>query len=348
MRSTRNMTSIAVLTFIMAFVFSLELPMSLMATALTANRDTPIRVGELFSYTQASNHIYVGSIVCINSSGTALPGADATGLTVAGRAEVESDNDSSDYLSTRVIEVRRGVFLWANGDVITDADIGSVAYVTDDQTVQVGVSTYNIIAGLIVDVDSDGVWVDSGSPGGIGASAPTSLAVSGNAAITGTLGVTGASTFTGALGAQAGTFAATLAVAGASTFTGALGAQAGTFATTLAVTGITTLSGGQVTGYANKTAGYTVLTTDHLLSFNSSSNTTCTLLEASTALGQEFIITLQDDDGDLIVDTDGTDTFDGTNNRITFTNALDGATFVPTAANVFTVYGKTGGVLSTQ
>ncbi len=140
------------------------------ATALTDNRDTPMRSGEFLSLTQASNHIFAGSIVCENGSAAAVPGADASGYVVVGRAETESDNTAASYSSTRAITVRRGVFRWANGGSFTDANIGDTCYVADDQTVTTAaLATYDVAAGTIVDVDSDGVWVDTGPRGAAGA-----------------------------------------------------------------------------------------------------------------------------------------------------------------------------------
>jgi hypothetical protein len=99
------------------------------------------------------------------------------------------------------VNVARGVFRWANGGSFTAANLGDLAFVSDDQTVTTAASaTYDVIAGVIVDVDSDGVWVDTFDIGAQGAATPSSLAVSGNATVGGTLGVTGAATLSSTLG----------------------------------------------------------------------------------------------------------------------------------------------------
>jgi hypothetical protein len=149
------------------------------ATALSANRDTPMRSGELVTIVAASNHIYAGSIVCENGSAAAVAAADASGYAVIGRAEAEVDNTGVNYSATRTVTVRRGVFRWANGGTFTDANIGDLAYVSDDQTVTTAAAaTYDIVAGVIIDVDADGVWVDTYAIGGQGAASVTTLAVS--------------------------------------------------------------------------------------------------------------------------------------------------------------------------
>ena len=153
-------------------------------------------MGQYTTLTVASNVvIYAGSMVAA-SNGYAVAAENAAGLSVIGRGEDGVDNRGVNYLATKRIKIKRGVFNWANADGITAADIGKLAYVTDNQTVNKGGGGQNIIAGSIVDVDALGVWVDTGKIGPIGAATPTSLAVSGNATVTGTIGVTGTATFT--------------------------------------------------------------------------------------------------------------------------------------------------------
>lgn len=226
--------------------------------ALTADRDTPSRSGESISLTQGSNTIYAGSIVCVDSSGYAVPGADASGYMMVGRASKYSQNQYGNYSSTKKIAVDRGVFRWANGATYTDAAIGDFAYIFDDQTVNVaGSNTYDIVAGLIVDVDDSGVWVDCLAAGGQGSESLSSLAVSGNSAITGdesvggTLAVTGVGTFTATpvcrngltvntnLNVGGATTTATLRVTGASVLSGAATISgAASFGTNLTITSV--------------------------------------------------------------------------------------------------------------
>jgi hypothetical protein len=221
------------------------------AAALSANRDTPeLKPANLIWLTQGSNVIYAGSIVAVNSSGVAVPAADATGYDVVGRAEVYQDNTGSGYSSTKTINVRRGVFQWENGDSITDADIGSLVYVTDDQTVQKGASSYDIIAGVVVKYESTGVWVDTHDIGAQGAITPASMAVSGAATVGTTLGVTGNTTLKGTAN-----IAGTLTATGAVTMIGSA-----TVGSTLGVTGNSTLSGNlNVTGTHTNTGASRLL-----------------------------------------------------------------------------------------
>lgn len=139
-------------------------PAILLAAALTAERDTPERDGSTLSLTQGSNTIWAGSIVAVNSSGLAVPGAATVGLTGVGRAERTSVNTGADYLSTRTIRVKRGIFRWASAtNAITAASINAAAFIVDDQTVGRAAESTNAALGRIVDVDTSGVWVDTRS-----------------------------------------------------------------------------------------------------------------------------------------------------------------------------------------
>ena len=133
-------------------------------TALTKDRNTKRRDGVQFNDpVAASTRIYAGSIVCINGSGYAVPGSTSTTLKARGVAQGQVDNSAGTAGALRV-ESRRGCFPFANSaaaDEITRADIGAKAYIVDDQTVAKthGTNTRSE-AGVIRDVDSDGVWIE--------------------------------------------------------------------------------------------------------------------------------------------------------------------------------------------
>jgi hypothetical protein len=134
--------------------------------ALTKDRNTHSRDGELFNVPMAAAaNVYAGGIVMLNATGYATPGAAATGQICAGRAEEHVDN-SAGADGDLTITVRSGVFKFANSastDEITAAEVGDDCYIVDDQTVAKtdGTSTRSV-AGKVVGVDSDGVWVRMG------------------------------------------------------------------------------------------------------------------------------------------------------------------------------------------
>lgn len=128
-------------------------------TALAANRDTKERASLLFHFpVAASTKIYQGSIVCLNASGLAVPASTSTTLKCVGRAEQLADN-SAGIASAINVQVKRGCYKFVNGESITLANVGATAYLTDDQTVCL-TGTGKSIAGIIRDVEADGVWVE--------------------------------------------------------------------------------------------------------------------------------------------------------------------------------------------
>ena len=99
----------------------------------------------------------------------------------------------------------------------------------------------------------------------------------------------------------------------------------------------TSIAGALSLKYVLKTGNYTVTADDCIVTYNTSAVTTNTLPDANTVLGRVYIVALQDDDGDLVFNTDGTDKFDGTNDSLTMNDAGDSVTVVATAANVWTI-----------
>lgn len=132
--------------------------------ALTKDRNTKRRDGVVYSDpVAATTKIFTGSLVCLNAAGNAVPGSTSTTLKARGVAQEQIDNLTG-AIGDKRVETRRGVFPFANStstDEITRADIGANAYIVDDQTVAKtsGTNTRSV-AGVIRDVDSDGVWVE--------------------------------------------------------------------------------------------------------------------------------------------------------------------------------------------
>lgn len=134
--------------------------------ALTADRKTPVRTGRDLSLgVAASAVIHAGALMVRNAGGFAAPGSVATTLKALGRAEESVDN-SAGANGALSVRIQTGTFRWKNSaaaDEITAADIGNQCYVVDDETVAKtdGTATRSV-AGRIVDVDADGVWVEMG------------------------------------------------------------------------------------------------------------------------------------------------------------------------------------------
>jgi hypothetical protein len=114
----------------------------------------------------ASEHILAGTMVAADASGdlVMLTAANSSSVKVLGRAEQEKDN-SSGIAGALSCRVRYGIFHYANkaGDELADSDRFSLCYAADNQTVSAtdGGATRGI-AGVVIDVDSTGVWVLQG------------------------------------------------------------------------------------------------------------------------------------------------------------------------------------------
>jgi len=133
--------------------------------ALTTDRMTAKRDGCFVPHPVAANKtIYAGALVVLNASGYAEPGKTATGLTAVGKAGKQADNYTATDGKVLVL-VERGIFLYANtaADAITRTEIGKSCYIINDYSVAKtnGTGTRSI-AGKVIDVTNEGVWVELG------------------------------------------------------------------------------------------------------------------------------------------------------------------------------------------
>lgn len=145
--------------------------------ALTASRDTKERAGSVINFpVAASNKVYVGSLVALNSGGYAVPAADTAGLRVIGRCEGSppgitgtipgSDVDNSGGSNGALtVDVKRGVFEFnngASGEALGVGDVGKLCFALDDNTVGKAGGTNKIVAGRFLGLSSAGyAWVDT-------------------------------------------------------------------------------------------------------------------------------------------------------------------------------------------
>jgi hypothetical protein len=130
--------------------------------ALTAARNTLRREnGELEGHpAKAGVTFHTGALACLDAAGWAVPGATAVGLKPLGRVEGYRKPGAAN--GDEIVPIRRGTFRFANlgADVITRADIGNQAWIVDDQTVaRTNGGNTRSAAGIIRDVDAQGVWV---------------------------------------------------------------------------------------------------------------------------------------------------------------------------------------------
>lgn len=129
---------------------------------LTADRNTPLKQTDIVVIgVGAGMRIYAGSLIALTATGFAIPGKTATGLTYVGRAEESADNTAGADGAVSVKVHRNRAFKWANDGTVTQARLLKPAYIVDDATVAAADGTgTRSAAGLVVGIDSDGVWVE--------------------------------------------------------------------------------------------------------------------------------------------------------------------------------------------
>jgi len=132
--------------------------------ALTQDRDTLRRDGRQFMPLVASDtRIFAGAIVGLTATGHAVPAGSGAVVSIVGVAQEQADN-RNDHEGARFVNVSRGTFAFKQtGTAITRAHVGKAVTAVDDETVSLIDSSANppqIVAGVVRDADSDGVWVE--------------------------------------------------------------------------------------------------------------------------------------------------------------------------------------------
>jgi len=135
-------------------------------TALSANRETARKEGDVKSFpVYIATAIYKGSLVMLNSTGYLIPGADTSGCKFAGVAMESVTAAEAVASGTKWCKVyRKGVFYFAAQADLTQAKVGDLMYVYDDQTIAiVGTTTNDVVCGKLVEYGSASLgWVDIG------------------------------------------------------------------------------------------------------------------------------------------------------------------------------------------
>ena len=158
--------------------------------ALSASRNTPEWSGSRRQHygligVAASTNIYVGGMVCINTSGFAVPGT-ASGSTLKclgicdavyaggdlppGVNALNQTGNGSLYAGASgvlgaagaiSVKVVRGVFGMDQDGTVTIATVGSLVYCADDHTVSTSTNTAAApVAGTVIAIDGGLVYVD--------------------------------------------------------------------------------------------------------------------------------------------------------------------------------------------
>lgn len=134
---------------------------------LDTDRNTQMQDAELIAVPMAAVKVFAGSLVAANASGYATPGAAAATLTYLGRAEETVDNSGGSAGDLTVL-VRRGkAFKFGNyaSDLVTQAELGKPCFIYDDyQVAKTSNNGARSVAGIVLGVESDGVWIGEAAP----------------------------------------------------------------------------------------------------------------------------------------------------------------------------------------
>lgn len=122
--------------------------------AASAAREAQRTEGRLKSVlVAASTKIYKGTLVAVNASGYAVPGADTANFKFAGVAYETVDNSSGSNGDKAIRVEKCGEFeMVASG--LAQGDLGKEVYITDDQTVQLAANTNGMKVGAIAEIIS--------------------------------------------------------------------------------------------------------------------------------------------------------------------------------------------------
>jgi hypothetical protein len=126
------------------------------------NFDAPERRGDfMIAPVALTTTIYAGNLTALDNTGSAVECDDIAGLRCQGRLELDLVNGLT-YQNDNEATIKRGVFKYRNSSTnpLAQSNVGAMCYVQDSQTVA-STSTNFVKAGIVVEVDSDGVYVDT-------------------------------------------------------------------------------------------------------------------------------------------------------------------------------------------
>ena len=133
----------------------------LVGMALSADRQTQTKERGLKVYpVKASTCIYDGSLVALGSDGFAIPAANASAARVVGVARGRADNSAVATDGAINVYVESPIIARFAASSITQAMVGQMMFVVDDQTFDDAIGTYGTKAGRLVEyISSTEGWI---------------------------------------------------------------------------------------------------------------------------------------------------------------------------------------------
>ncbi len=129
--------------------------------ALSDNRETDRKDGILLAIpVKGSTIIYKGALVAIDANGFLVPASDTAALRSGLVAYEKVDNSTGADGDVKCRCYRKGIFLF-DATSITQAMVGQMMYVVDDQTFDDATGTNGIMVGRLVEhVSATKGWID--------------------------------------------------------------------------------------------------------------------------------------------------------------------------------------------
>ena len=126
-----------------------------MADITERKASTDRQDGEVLSFLQGAEAIYEGALVAVNAAGYAVNAGDDANAVVVGVADESVDNSAGAAGDTSIKVRRTGVFSFVAGFSAAQSDVNSLAYASDNQTVDLAANlTNDVLVGRIVEVVS--------------------------------------------------------------------------------------------------------------------------------------------------------------------------------------------------
>lgn len=124
-----------------------------MADITERKASTDRQDGLIYPFLMGAESIFEGALVAINAAGYAVNAGDDASAVVVGVADNSVDN-SAGAAGDEYIKVRRsGVFTFVAGFSAAQADVNTLCYASDNQTVDLaGNLTNDVLVGRIVEV----------------------------------------------------------------------------------------------------------------------------------------------------------------------------------------------------
>lgn len=127
---------------------------------MTADRITLRRANYRATYPAGVDVLYNGGMACLNTSGYVVAAANTAGNRLAGVVDGQVDNSAGAAGDKNVVLHTDGEFLFKIA-AATQADVGKMVWVSDDQTVTLTQGAPGVYAGEIRSIESaTEVWVD--------------------------------------------------------------------------------------------------------------------------------------------------------------------------------------------